>query len=101
MLNSFDFVYDAVAANAYITLRAKDAAQLLSEMRWMPGPVTGTLQCLIYGHSILWDVEGVLHAGKHAGLYEVLFNGESCHEGDPEAYLTLAQVLAMVLAKNW
>jgi len=100
VLVSSDFIDDPLAANAYVALRAEDAAQLLSELRWMPGNVTGTLQCRIYGHSILWDIKGVLHP-EHAGLYEVLFNGESCYERDPEAYLTLAQVLAMVLAKNW
>jgi len=97
VLVSSDFIDDPLAANTYVALRAEDAAQLLSELRWMPGNVTGTLQCRIYGHSILLDVTGVLHAGKHAGLYEVLFNGED----DPVAYMTLAQVLAMVLAKNW
>jgi hypothetical protein len=97
MLTAYDFVDDAPAAATYVALRAKDAAQLLSEMRWMPGNVTGTLRCSIYGHSILLDITGVLHAGKHAGCYEVLFHGED----EPEAYLTLAQVLAMVLAKNW
>jgi hypothetical protein len=97
LVSSDVFVGDVPAANTYVALRAKDAAQLLNEMQWNPGSVNGVLQCRIYGHSILWDVAGVLHAGKHAGLYEVLFNGED----DPEAYLTLAQVLAMVLAKNW
>jgi hypothetical protein len=97
VLVSSDFIDAPLAANTYVALRAKDAAQLLSEMRWVPGNITGTLRCSIYGHSILLDVTGVLHAGKHAGCYEVLFHGED----EPEAYLTLAQVLAMVLAKNW
>ncbi len=97
MLIAYDFVDDAPAAATYVALRARDAAQLLSELSWMPGNVTGTLKCRVYGHSIVWDVTGVLHAGEHAGLYEILLNGED----EPEAYLTLAQVLAMVLAKNW
>ena len=71
MLVSSDFIDDPFAADTYVALRAKDAAQLLSEMRWVPGNITGTLRCSIYGHSILLDVTGVLHAGKHAGCYEV------------------------------
>jgi hypothetical protein len=84
-------------AKIYVARRAEDAAKLLSEMQWVKGNIDGTLQCRIYGHSILWDVTGVLHAGNHVGKYEVLFNGED----EPEAYLTLAQVVGAVLGKNW
>lgn len=84
-------------ARQYVLRRAEDAAELLSELQWRPGPLTGTLQACIYGHSVLWDVKGTLHAFDHADKYEVLFAGED----EPEAYLTLAQVVGAILAKNW
>jgi hypothetical protein len=96
-MNAMEYVHDEPAANTYVALRAENAAQLLSEMQWVKGAVEGVLQCHIYGHSILWDVTGRLHAGNHVGKYEVWFSGED----EPDAYLTLAQVLAVVLAKNW
>jgi hypothetical protein len=95
--NSTDFTYSREDAVAYITNRASDAAELLSTMQWQPGNVTGVLQCKIYGHSILWDVSFNLHAGDHRGLYEVLWRGGD----DVDCFLTLEQVVATILARNW
>ena len=80
----------------YVSTRAADAAALLSELKWEPR-LSGTLRASIYGHSIVWDIDGRLHAPHHAGCYEVLFNNEE----DPYCFLTLQQVLAAILAKNW
>jgi hypothetical protein len=84
------------AAN-YIVKRGVDTAALLGDMRWEPACVTGVFRCEIYGHSILWDVSGNLHAGSHEGKYEILRKGAE----DIDCYLTLPQVLAFLLAKHW
>lgn len=84
------------AAENYVSDRAADAAALLNEMRWEKR-LTGALRAEIYGHSILWDIKGVLHSGKHSGCYEMRVKGDD----EPYAYLSLQQVLAYVLAANW
>jgi len=84
-------------AKIYVARRAEDAAKLLSEMQWKPGCISGVLQCRIYGHSILWDVRGELHACNHVNKYEMLASGED----EPYTHLTLTQVLGAVLGRNW
>lgn len=84
-------------ARDYVRQRRAEAQQLLCDMKWHPGLVRGTMRCKLYGHSILHDIEGVLHAYDHVGKYEILPNGED----DPVADLSLNQVLAFLLARNW
>ena len=96
LTSSHDFLYDNALASAYVAQRGADAAKLLSELEWR-SHLTGVLRAKLYGHSILWDITGVLHAWDHRGKYEVLFNGED----DPDCSLTLEQLLACILAKNW
>ena len=94
-MNAIDFFEDAEAAAAYVVERATDAAQLLSELRWASGCMTGVLRAEIYGHSILWDVKGTTLHAFHTE-YEVL----PCGADDYELG-NLQQVLAFILAKNW
>ena len=93
-MNAFDYFEDAAAAADYVSVRAKDAAELLSGLKWTHH-MTGVLRAEIYGHSILWDVKGdALHAFKTE--YEILPRGE-----DDYALGNLQQVLAFILATNW
>jgi len=81
----------------YVAHRAKDAADILTLMRWAPGNVPGVLQCRLYGHSILWDIDqSVLHAGGWCS-YEVL----PARASDIECFGTLAELLAWILRRNW
>lgn len=87
----------AEIARHYLAARSEDAAHLLSDMQWRDTGM-GTLQCRFYGISILWDITGVLHAGSwHMGKYEVQWKqGE-----EPDAGLTLEQVVACILIRWW
>ena len=80
----------------YVAFRSKDAAQLMSEMQWAPGPITGTLQCSIYGHSILWDPRHVLHAGDWCD-----FEVKPLLGADIECFEDLTGLIAWLLRKNW
>jgi len=81
----------------YVASRSADAAAILSAMQWTTGNVSGTLQCKLYGHSILWDIKRTaLHAGDWCA-YEVLPAGAD----DVECFETLEGLLAWILRRNW
>ena len=82
----------------YVAARRADAAQLMSEMKWAPGPVIGTLQCRIYGHSILWDPDHShnLHAGNWCE-----FELKPLLGPDIVCFENLTGLIAWVLRKNW
>jgi len=93
-MNAYAFFEDAAAAADYVSVRAEDAAELLSVLKWTPHMI-GVLRAEIYGHSILWDVKGTaLHAFRTE--YEILPRGADDYELG-----NLQQVLAFVLATNW
>lgn len=95
-MNALDYFDDdaVAAAAAYVTSRAADAGMLLQELKWQPH-MEGVLRAEIYGHSILWDVQGnALHSWNTE--YEVLPRGE-----DDYVLGNLQQVLAFLLARNW
>ena len=81
-----DFLNDSHLAADYVTNRMGDAAKLMSELQWRP--LWNTMQAHVYGHSVVWVI---------GGLYEILPKDES----EPIRFLTLDQVLAYILAKNW
>jgi hypothetical protein len=81
----------------YVAHRADDAATLLSAMQWTAGNLSGTLQCKLYGHSILWDVTKTqLHAGDWCE-YEIL----PARGDDVECFESLASVVAWILRRNF
>ena len=83
-------------AEQYVMLRWEDSKKLIAEMDW-GSTMQGVLGCKMYGHSILHDVCGMLHAWKHRGKYEMLVKGDD----DPIPGLDLVQVLAFLLARHW
>ncbi len=91
-----DYLHHADLALEYTKRRWEDAERLLPMLQF-DTHLTGTGRCVLYGHSIVWDVAGGLNGPRHAGLFEILPRGEE----DPISYLQLYQVLAYILAKNW
>jgi hypothetical protein len=89
------YLRDQDAAASYLTRRTADAAALLTQMQWAPGPVAGTLQCRIYGHSALWDMQGTTLHAFHTDL-EVMLDGE-----DDIELCNRQQLLAYLLARHW
>ena len=80
----------------YVAFRRADAAQLMSAMQWTPGHATGTLQCSIYGHSILWDPAHTLHAGDWC-----TFELKPLLGPDIVCFADLTGLIAWLLRKNW
>lgn len=87
---------DVRLAAVYCNQRQRDFESLRKQMVFQPGHMPGTLQCWIYGHSILLEViPCTLHAMPCLG--EVLFKGDD----DPYVFTDLRQVIAAILMKNW
>lgn len=90
--------FDTTMSDAtYVAERAEAAAELLSTMKWEKGSISGTLRCVLYGHSIVWDInKNTLHAGGWC-MFEVLPSGKD----DIECFECLEALLAWILRRNW
>jgi hypothetical protein len=98
-----DFLHheDDELAIAYVKTRAKDAVDLVAQMKWERS-MAGVLRCTIYGQSILWDIGGgVLHAIDKP-MYEIVdLKALRRDEADPEVVFSFQQVVAYLLARFW
>lgn len=94
---STDFLSCDGAELAYLATRRVELAALMLEVSWAPGVLPGTLECQIYGITMVWDVAGgVRHAGNWASIDIFDRHGEEVGVAK-----SLTEVYAFLLARFW
>lgn len=93
--SALDYLGDSELAKGYCTMRNADYAELNSSMQWNRGPVTNTMQCRIYGLSIVKDLtRDTLHSFDCWGEVQL-------PDGEVVVVRSKHQIMAYILATYW